>query len=258
MRSHKNELNLDQLGNAIRQQRKSLDLTQEQLGQYAGCGALFVHDLEKGKPTVRLNKVKTSEDDLLSLLIASGADCVGDIFVLPMKDILESPSAAVDISKLKELSFKELFKQSISPGGKTDEINIPGDEGLLIQRFDRIPIQATQETLAIHQEDMCQLLNRYPADKYLLSLEIASGFQVCSTPIIEVGKFIRLHAYSYLIANGDLHAKNISVCISPDAERIELTPAYDLLSTLPYGEQRMALKLEGRDDNLKRRTNLIE
>ena len=42
---------------AIRKQRKSLGLTQQQLGQFAGCGSLFIHDLEKGKPTVRLNKL---------------------------------------------------------------------------------------------------------------------------------------------------------------------------------------------------------
>ena len=45
------------LAEAIRHQRKSLGLTQEQLGLYAGCGALFIHDLEKGKSTVRLSKL---------------------------------------------------------------------------------------------------------------------------------------------------------------------------------------------------------
>lgn len=34
---------------------------------------------------------------------------------------------------------------------------------------------------------------------------------------------------------------------------LRLTPAYDLLSTLPYGDGRMALRLDGRDDNLKGR-----
>ncbi len=48
---------MTELGAAVRKQRKSLDLTQEQLGQFAGCGALFIHDLEKGKATIRLNKL---------------------------------------------------------------------------------------------------------------------------------------------------------------------------------------------------------
>ena len=45
------------LPNAIRARRKQLALTQEQLGDFAGCGRLFVHELEKGKPTVRLDKL---------------------------------------------------------------------------------------------------------------------------------------------------------------------------------------------------------
>lgn len=45
------------LGTAIRKRRKLLNLTQEQLGQFAGCGWLFIHNLEKGKATVRLNKL---------------------------------------------------------------------------------------------------------------------------------------------------------------------------------------------------------
>ena len=48
---------MNDLASAIRNQRKSLGLTQEQLGRFAGCGALFIHDLEKGKATVRLSKL---------------------------------------------------------------------------------------------------------------------------------------------------------------------------------------------------------
>ena len=40
---------MTELGAAVKRQRKSLNLTQKDLGNYAGCGALFIHDLEKGK-----------------------------------------------------------------------------------------------------------------------------------------------------------------------------------------------------------------
>lgn len=283
-----------------------------------------------------IQKVKTSPDDLLSLLIASGSDCIGDISVLPAASPVVAPSSLADLEKLTETSFSELFKQSLLPDGNLDEVNIPGvqdkisasmlsfpirgtgdhhsyilklapfdkpriiqneyfflnmakdcglpvnqaklvrdkmsEEGLLIQRFDRVVInhglnagvsRATRkghahEVLSIHQEDACQFLNLYPADKYRVSFsEIAKGLQLCSTPILEVGKLLRLKAFSYLIANGDLHAKNVSIFVSPDNGRTELTPAYDLLSTLPYGDQKMALKLDGKDDNLKRK-NFVE
>jgi len=45
------------LGYAIRRQRKALRLTQAQLAQLAGCGVAFLYLLEKGKPTVQLDKV---------------------------------------------------------------------------------------------------------------------------------------------------------------------------------------------------------
>ena len=60
-----------------------------------------------------------------------------------------------------------------------------------------------------------------------------------------------LIAFSYLIGNGDLHAKNIS--LSSERGTLQLSPGYDLLSSRPYKDLKLALKFEGRDDNLKRK-----
>ena len=43
------------LGGAIRLQRKALGLSQGQLAEFAGCGLTFISQLERGKPTIRLN-----------------------------------------------------------------------------------------------------------------------------------------------------------------------------------------------------------
>lgn len=45
------------LGSAIRHQRKQLGLTQKQLAEFAGCGEAFLHLLEHGKPSVRMDKL---------------------------------------------------------------------------------------------------------------------------------------------------------------------------------------------------------
>lgn len=45
------------LGRAVREQRKRLTLTQEELALHAGVGLAFLYQLESGKPTVRLDKV---------------------------------------------------------------------------------------------------------------------------------------------------------------------------------------------------------
>ena len=45
------------LGEAVRERRKQLRLTQIELADLAGCGPDFLYDLERGKPTVRLDKL---------------------------------------------------------------------------------------------------------------------------------------------------------------------------------------------------------
>lgn len=130
--------------------------------------------------------------------------------------------------------------------------------GLLVGRFDRVHVNGRSKRLA--QEDACQVLDRYPSAKYRLTLQeairgladvVAAGGG--SRPLA-IRKCLELAAFSYLIGNGDLHAKNLSVRQNP-AGVWELTPAYDLLTTQPYLGWRdpMALPLYGRANRLPRR-----
>ena len=45
------------LGEIIRSERKSRKLTQQQLGELTGTGLNFISQLERGKQTVRLDKL---------------------------------------------------------------------------------------------------------------------------------------------------------------------------------------------------------
>lgn len=264
--------------------------------------------------------VKTSEDDLLSLLVAAGADVAGDIAVGP-GDIApaEAPPEA-DIDRAGDVVFAELFAKSLerlgdpgrgwavagvqakvsasrisfpvrtrrgaaswllklgsaelprlveneaffmeaarASGLATPEVRVvrdrEGASGLLVERFDRVPAGRGAPSLRVHQEDACQFVGRYPADKYRLTLRhVADGLcEFASAPVLAVAHLLRLQAFSFVIGNGDLHAKNVSVLRDPASGRVVPTPAYDLLSTLPYGDDRMALAMEGRDRNLRRR-----
>ena len=124
-----------------------------------------------------------------------------------------------------------------------------GHTGLLVGRFDRTRTAAGLVRIA--QEDAVQLAGRWPAGKYRMSTREVFAATLAVTPAKAATALhlLRLFAFSYAIGNGDLHAKNISV-YAPDGHLWQLTPAYDLVSTLPYGDHRMALSLEGRDDNL--------
>lgn len=260
-----------------------------------------------------VRSLKTSEDDLMSMLLQVGADCVGAVSVVPAGTALQERAPIADVTDPSSLDFEALFQQSIDYGGAGGDRAIAGEQrkvsaamislplrskrrgksfilklqppehpallqnehffmrladsagirvastslltdskgatGLLVERFDRIAGPPAQK---LHQEDGCQLLERYPADKYRIDFpELLDALCVCSAPKVERMRLLSLQAYSYLIGNGDLHAKNISVRRSLTG-LLELSPAYDLLSTLPYGDQSMALSMLGRDKKLQR------
>ena len=48
---------MNKLSQFVKNKRKSLGLTQEDLSFKAGVGLRFVRDLEQGKPTLQMNKV---------------------------------------------------------------------------------------------------------------------------------------------------------------------------------------------------------
>jgi y4mF family transcriptional regulator len=51
-----NITNTEQLGSAIRTQRRKLGITQRDLAMTCGTGLRFIVDLEKGKPTCQVGK----------------------------------------------------------------------------------------------------------------------------------------------------------------------------------------------------------
>lgn len=121
-----------------------------------------------------------------------------------------------------------------------------GEPGLLVRRFDRVA-DAGGGPQALAQEDACQVLGRYPADKYRVTSEevVAALSEVCQARPVAALTLIRQLAFAYLSCNGDAHAKNFSVRQLPSGEW-RVTPAYDLPSSHPYGDTTMALPLNGR------------
>ena len=50
-------MNKNPISNFVRQQRKALKMTQQDLADRAGVGIRFIRELEGGKPTLRMDKV---------------------------------------------------------------------------------------------------------------------------------------------------------------------------------------------------------
>ncbi|MCC6270554.1 MAG: HipA domain-containing protein [Microbacteriaceae bacterium] len=125
-----------------------------------------------------------------------------------------------------------------------------GRSGLVVERFDR---QRSKDGMVrrIAQEDAVQLANRLPADKYrMTTTEVFDVvLNVVTAKPVSAENLLRQFAFSYVVGNGDLHAKNVSVFFDPESIW-SVAPAYGLVSTIPYGDDRMALDLDGRDRNL--------
>ncbi|MDQ3702088.1 MAG: HipA domain-containing protein, partial [Chloroflexota bacterium] len=69
---------------------------------------------------------------------------------------------------------------------------------------------------------------------------------------VAMRELLRRHVFAYLTGNGDAHARNWGVLQDPDGEW-RLSPAFDLPSSLPYGDTTMATTLGGRRQDLTRR-----
>ena len=123
-----------------------------------------------------------------------------------------------------------------------DQVGAPG---LLVHRFDRIPVDDHLRPLAV--EDACQVLDRWPGDKYVISTEDAfNGLaRRCRARGAAALELYRLLVFAYLSGNGDLHGKNLAIMQDQRGEW-RITPAYDLPSSAVYGDRTMALPIGGR------------
>lgn len=120
-----------------------------------------------------------------------------------------------------------------------------GQPGLLVRRFDRVQEDGTIRLLAV--EDACQVLGRWPGDKYVISTEeaITGLARCCRAPGVAALELYRLLVFAYLSGNGDLHAKNLAILHDKRGEW-RVTPAYDLPSSAVYGDRTMALPIGGK------------
>lgn len=101
---------------------------------------------------------------------------------------------------------------------------------LLVRRFDR----GTDGT-RVHMEDFAQVFGRYPSEKYIgaayhnIAAALSSGVSLDSAM-----EFVRRLALVAITGNGDMHLKNWSLLYPGDGQTPELSPLYDVLSTIPY------------------------
>ncbi|MER0441557.1 HipA domain-containing protein [Emticicia sp. W12TSBA100-4] len=125
-----------------------------------------------------------------------------------------------------------------------------GELAYLTKRFDR------QNGQKIHVEDLCQLTGTLTEHKYRGSMEkVGKAIKTFSTNTgLDALSFFELSIFCFLTSNADMHLKNFSLMKTPTGE-IQLTPAYDLVSTklaMPQDLEEMALTINGKKNRLKK------
>ncbi|HEX4080855.1 MAG TPA: type II toxin-antitoxin system HipA family toxin [Rhizomicrobium sp.] len=131
---------------------------------------------------------------------------------------------------------------------------------LVVERFDIRTSETDTRLLAM--EDFCSVLRLPPEEKYDSTMERAMrAVRPLSTAPDDDLKTILCRAlFSWLIADGDMHLKNMALLKAGQAENtaflsVRVAPLYDAVTTRVFPNLRhdhLALKLNGKDDRLRR------
>ncbi|MCY1230818.1 hypothetical protein D9M72_432470 [compost metagenome] len=294
----------------------SLPLSAEPVLSAAGAAPpYFTGLLPEGRRLNALRRsVKTSVDDELSLLIAAGANPVGDVQIVGHGEPLDPDEHAVELNPRAPVDFDALLGDSglidpVALAGVQDKLSagmismpvasagrryilklnapefphvvenelvmfryaaklriplskvrlirdVEGRPGLLVERFDRIPLaggaHGAVQRLAV--EDGAQVLGLYPADKYNVAYgQVCRALaEYCAAPLPALRNLAIQAAFAWLSGNGDLHAKNVSMVQQPSGEW-SIAPVYDIPSTVVYGDKTLALTLDGKRTGISRK-----
>lgn len=131
---------------------------------------------------------------------------------------------------------------------------------LIIERFD-IRVSADDKRRIV-LEDLCSVLDLPPEAKYGGTIErIARAVRpLSSAPEDDLLLVLKRALFAWLIGDGDMHLKNLALLkiARPEArsfETVRLAPLYDAVTTVVFPgleHDRMALKINGKDDRLRR------
>lgn len=129
---------------------------------------------------------------------------------------------------------------------------------LLVERFDIR--QGSEDKRRLALEDFCSVLDLPASAKYDGTIErMARGLRPLSTdPACDLEILFRRAVFAWLIADGDMHLKNLAILkiAEPEAKAftsVRFAPLYDAVTTRVFpglANDRMALKLNGKDDRL--------
>ena len=179
-------------------------------------------------------KFSALKDDKKNKGLTIPAEGVGGSWIVKLpsaryEGVPENEFAMMRLASLIGIDVPEIDLIDLGAiNGLPDELATLKGRAFAISRFDRTPDGP------IHIEDFAQVFGVFPEQKY----DKASSRNIAEILGIETGEdaiaeFVRRLVFSVLIGNADLHLKNWSL-IYYDRRTPSLSPAYDLVSTIPY------------------------
>lgn len=124
--------------------------------------------------------------------------------------------------------------------------SIQGRPVLFVRRYDRL-VHENGTVERIHQEDFCQALGLAPGNKYEEddgpSLRRVVDILQAVASDEDLDDFLRAVTLNVVLGNGDAHGKNFSL-LHERSGNLRLAPLYDLLCTLVYDQNRLAMYVD--------------
>lgn len=164
----------------------------------------------------------------------------------PSTHILK-PEIAAYPDTVENEAFCMRFARFLGAPTAPVETTVVGGRALIVvERYDRT-IDRDGTVTRIHQEDFCQVMAVPPQRKYEEDggpslRRIADILQTAASPESLEG-LLQAVTINVLIGNGDAHGKNFSLLHEPTGT-LQLAPLYDLISTLVYNEDHLAMYID--------------
>ncbi|MDO8501611.1 MAG: type II toxin-antitoxin system HipA family toxin [Gemmatimonadaceae bacterium] len=180
--------------------------------------------------------------------------------------ILKLPSPEFPQLVENEWATMELARRVGLPVAPVRRVEFPADSqlrgpGLLVERFD-LPASLSSPRRVLLLEEAASLLGIRREEKYSVSMErIGAALLAAGVAGSDLNLFFDHVVFSWIVGNGDLHAKNIAVLRSiepgtlgdpPRQAETRYSPLYDLVNTrLVIAGDLFALPLNGKQNNLR-------
>ncbi|HEY7456896.1 MAG TPA: HipA domain-containing protein [Solirubrobacterales bacterium] len=164
----------------------------------------------------------------------------------PSTHILKPEIAAYPHTVENEALCMRIAKHLGLDVAAVETTEIAGRRLIVVERYDRA-VGADGAVERIHQEDFCQATGTAPETKYEEDggpslRRIAAIVQSVAT-LDSLQRMARAIALNVVLGNGDAHAKNLSL-LHHRSGALSLAPLYDLICTLYYGDDRLAMYVD--------------